>query len=247
MEPIKPEWREQFRVIREKLAHGDNATQKEIDKIRSDWEKILKPNKEKEMEDFALVNSRGETTSIIAQRWLCHLFALRHRCSHVLLQWESPMLGNVLILQVQSWDKSDSPGHIDISAAGHVRGDETHESTAYKEMEEELGITEEDLRGRELVPVHEYLYSGAREEDDFYNEEWRKIFAGEITTEKLAKIKFTDKEVVGLYFCPAREARNLLKQWEDWKKSNKPNKKAIPIASTLGKSLDWCLQRGLKM
>ena len=156
---------------------------------------------------------------------------MRHRCIHILLRWKSPDLGDVFILQVRSWTKSDSPGHLDISVGGHIVGESQSIviQTAYKEMEEELGITQSDLIGRKLFFSAEYESKNKDELRYFYNTEWRFVFKGEISTNRFDKIRFNDNEVVGIYLCPESEAIELLRQ------------KVIPIANALKESLQYCI------
>ncbi|MBN2440109.1 MAG: NUDIX domain-containing protein [Spirochaetales bacterium] len=219
--------------LRSSLLYGDTISQKEIDELVKEWEpfrKDLRPHEKKEI--FTLVDSKGKIKDTKAPRWLCHLFGLRHKCVHVLLEWKSSKLGNVFILQIRSWTKTDSPGELDISVGGHVSGEGIGDSivTAYKEMEEELGISKQDL-------IHQKLYfkSGYQneletcEEKQFYNMEWRDIYVGGVTTEVLDKIYFNDNEVVGVYLCPESQVSHLLQQ------------KTIPMASALKESLPRCL------
>ncbi len=239
MSQLYPEWIKELSELRSQLAKGDNTTQAQLDEVCKNWEKrkkLLIPG-EKE-ESFTLVDSQGREMQLTSPRWLCHLLGLRHRCAHVLLQWQSPGLGRVFILQVRSWTKSDSAGHLDISVGGHVQGNapSASEETANREMEEELGLTRADLKGGKLISLGGYESYDECAQDNFYNAEWRDVYVGEITTTGLDKIHFKDNEVVGLYFCPESEASNLLKQ------------KLIPIASALELSLPRCLscpQRGL--
>lgn len=219
---------DKLRELRDTLKKGENTSQIELDELCKIWENRIKPS-EKDKELFVLVDSKGNfiQPKLTAPRWLCHLLALRHRCVHILLQWENPTLGDVFMIQVRSWDKTDSPGHLDISIGGHVVGEASSHETAYKEMEEEFGITKADLRNGELNHSSGYESYNERFEDNFYNAEWRDVYLGEIAT--LDKIHFRDKEVVGLYLCPKSEAKNLLLQ------------KHIPIASALELSLPRCL------
>lgn len=221
-----------FDAVRVRLNHGDNATQAQLDSICEELKEIREKLRPKEKDEaFHLVNNKGIDTSLVAPRWLCHFLGLRHRSVHILLKWKSPRLGSVFVLQVRNWGKSDSPGHLDISVGGHVTIDEKNNAiiTAYKEMNEELGISKEDLIDRELVFCKGYEYFNKRDDENFYNNEWREIYVGEFTTSGFDKIRFNDKEVVGIYLCPEYEAKKLLSQ------------KLIPIASALEKSLPFCL------
>jgi 8-oxo-dGTP pyrophosphatase MutT (NUDIX family) len=214
--------------LRESLKKGETASQEQLDRICKIWEKRVAPS-DKDKELFVLVDSKGNFTQpkLTAPRWLCHLLALRHRCAHVLILWQSPSLGRVFVLQVRGWDKSDSPGHLDISVGGHVQEEAAPEQTAYREMREEIGIRKDNLKGGKLIPHSGYESYNERAEDNFYNAEWRDVYLGEISS--LEKIRFKDKEVVGIYLCPESEAENLLEQ------------RFIPVASALELSLPRCL------
>jgi 8-oxo-dGTP pyrophosphatase MutT (NUDIX family) len=225
----------ELQKLRQELKRGDKTSQDRLDAIHDHLKKFKKALvKDRSDELFVLVRSDGKSSQLTTPRWLCHLLGLRHRCAHVLLWWDSPQFGRTFILQVRSWAKSDSPGHLDISVGGHVKGNNSSEDTAYKEMKEELGIAKSDLMVRHLSYVGGYESFNSRENDNFYNAEWRDVYVGELTTRNLGKIQFKDKEVVGLYLCPNGQARKLLKQDK------------IPIASALDLSLPKCMKVGMK-
>ena len=222
---------EELSVLRVQLARGERATQGELDAIAETWtpfQGMLRPGEKEEV--FSLVDAAGQPLPLRAPRWLCHLLGLRHGCAHVLLEWSSPAMGRVFVLQVRSWTRGDVTGHLDISVGGHVCEGISSRDAAYQEMEEELGLTRADLRGRDLVFCQGYESYDECREKYFYNAEWRDVYIGEITTAGLEKIRFADQEVVGLYFCPEPEARNLLTQEQ------------LPIASGLELSLPHCLR-----
>lgn len=216
--------------LRVELNAGDSANQSRITEIQytlQDFKEELLPNEKDEV--LRLVDPDGNDRNLRAPRWLCHLLGLRHRSIHIILQWQSPSLGKVFILQVRSWNKFDSPGQLDISVGGHVVIDTDKLKAAYREMEEELGITIEHLKNGELTYQKGYKVLEEQEEKNFYNTEWRDIYIGEISTESLNQIRFNDNEVVGLYLCPESQAQHLL------------NQKIIPMASALRDSLQLCI------
>ena len=216
--------------LRAELNAGDSTNQNRITEILyalQDFKEELLPNEKDEI--LRLVDPDGNNRNLRAPRWLCHLLGLRHRSVHIILQWQSPGLGKVFILQVRSWNKFDSPGQLDISVGGHLVGDMDKLEAAYREMEEELGITIEHLKSGRLVYREGYEISEKQEENNFFNTEWRDIYRGEISTESFNQIRFNDNEVVGMYLCPESQAQNLL------------NQKIIPIASALRDSLPLCL------
>jgi isopentenyldiphosphate isomerase len=233
MKDKKPNQRhiDELRKLRSKLSYGDNTTQSELDLLHDKFSEY-KPLADSAGEIFSLMDSQGKITGLTASRWLCHLLGLRHRSVHVLLQWQSPGMGNVFILQVRSWQKSDSPGCIDISVGGHVTTDIASSrvvDSAYREMKEELGLDRQNLIGKELLFQTGYESYDENESKNFYNAEWRDVYLGRLLTQNFNKLKFSDKEVVGLYLCPESEAKNLLSQT------------VIPIASALKLSLPFCL------
>lgn len=187
---------------------------------------------DKSNETLIIVDANGVASGKYAPRWFCHLIGLRHRSVHILLNWNSPNLGIVYVLQIRSWYKVDSPAHIDISAGGHVIGKKSRSSieSALRELEEELGINKSDLVNNNLVYKTGYSIDNAPKTEFFFNNEWRDIYIGELQTNGLEKIQFNDNEVVGLYLCPQKEALKLL------------NQSYLPIANALKNSLPFCLQ-----
>jgi hypothetical protein len=217
--------------LRAKLSRGDNATQAHLDAIVAQAERNREsqgPRGSKEI--LELVKSDGSPLNLVAPRWLCHLLGLRHACSHVILSWQSPAMGTVFILQVRSWNKSDSPGHVDVSVGGHIKLRCSATETAYVEMEQELGIARRDLDHGTLRHMGGYESFNERPEEAFYNAEWREVYVGGIAPETLTRIQFRDREVAGLYLCPETEARNLLDQ------------RHLPLTSSLMLSLPMCLR-----
>ena len=222
---VPKEWLNELRAAREQFDHGDGAitTQEQLDAFEKGWKSRrdkLRPG-EKE-EDFELVDRVGKPLGIHARRWICHLLGLRHRCAHVLVRWTTPGLGRVLVLQVRSWSKPDSPGHLDISVGGHAVGKLSSEQTAHQEMEEELGISRDFLIGCKLLSRGGYANDlDERPEKNFYNVEWRDVYLADLIPSHFSDLRFNDDEVAGLYLCPELQAKSLL------------DRKQLPIASAL--------------
>jgi isopentenyldiphosphate isomerase len=170
-------------------------------------------------EDFVLVSNNGEITGVTAPRWLCHLIGLRHTAAHVVLHFKAKA-GSLYLLQVRSWEKSDSPGHLDISVGGHVKCGSTPQLTAIEEMNEEVGFELNDIVNHKLLKILEYsTYNSSG--NWFHNNEWCEVFEAELNVASLSKLQFLDGEVVGTHLCPQSELSMLLKQ------------KYIPIAPAL--------------
>lgn len=194
----------------------------EMTKAFSNWTEFIP---EKSSEQLHLVNKDGSFKNLVAPRWLCHLFGLRHHCSHIFLIWRDSSMGDVLILQLRSWNKQHAPGQLDVSVGGHVKIGQNGESAALMELKEELGLNLCDLK--EGVLRHVLCYENYNENPNeyFYNTECRDIYEAGISTEFLARINFKDKEVSGLYFLPLNDSRSILQQ------------NSIPITSSLKNSL----------
>lgn len=225
---------EELRNIRSNLQRGDSATQAELDRLHDRLSMNHVPTGTQN-ELLPLVNSEGTVTELRASRWLCHLLGLRHRSVHVLLQWHSPSMGNVFIFQIRSWQKIDSPGCVDISVGGHVTcnvDSPTAIDSAYREMNEELGLDKQNLIDKHLLFKAGYESYDEDDSKDFHNAEWRDVYLGRLDTNEFNRLRFIDNEVVGLYLCPESEAERLLSQT------------IIPIASALKLSLPYCLQSG---
>ena len=218
--------------LRQELHCGDAI--RDEDQIR-ELVNHLAPRREElrpgeKVEDFELVDAAGNSRELLVPRWLCHVLQLRHRCAHILITFFHPGLGRTYLLQVRSWKKSDSPGHLDISAAGHVVSSDSVEEAARAELREELGVGVQDLAGGTLRNLGGYEHCESRPKDNFFNCEWREVYTGNLTPEGFQSLHFADGEVSGLYLCPEVQAAMLLE------------KGTIPIASALRLSLPICLR-----
>ena len=223
---MQTQHQKQLTQLREKYQTNHVISQHEVHKIEELFlpyrSKILANEKE---ETFDLLDDKGQTTGVTASRWLCHLIGFPHKSANILFKWTSPKLGSVFILQVRSWEKSDAPGAVDLSIGGHVTAGKTVLETAYQEMEEEMGISIHDVVNQQLENLGGKFTYTAKPEFQFYNHEWSELYLAELKTDALEKIYFQDGEVVGLYFCPEKEAINLLK------------KSRFPLATALQKGL----------
>lgn len=98
---------------------------------------------------FDLVDLQGNVTGR-AGRSVCHQNrGLLHRAVHVLV---FDRLGRIF-LQKRSANKDIQPDKWDTSVGGHVMLGETPVQGAAREMQEELGIT-----GQQLMPAYEYIW-----------------------------------------------------------------------------------------
>lgn len=107
------------------------------------------------MEILDIVDENGEPIGEQIDRETAHKKGIRHRTSHLWVARviegkldENATLDDVeLLIQVRSMDKDSHPGKLDISSAGHIPAGTGYETSAVRELSEELGIaaTEEEL------------------------------------------------------------------------------------------------------
>ncbi len=215
----------------EEIRRNERLEQREITRLASIWRARLSPQ-EGEEELFDVCDTSGVPTGITAPRWLCHLLGLRNRATHIILRSHQ----NMLVLKVQSPHKADWPDHIDTSVGGHVRAGQTFLDAGTTEMEQELGLPAENLVSwlvdGKLTPVGEpYERTDYRPSTPpFRNRQVNRIYAGQLTPEGLANIRFRDGEVSALYLCTDAEARRLLEAG---------TRIAPGLAHTLPRYLDW--------
>lgn len=181
---------------------------KHVEKLK-EYKEYLRPNDKDEL--LEIVQPNGESLDFVAPRWFCHLLGLRHKCIHLLLRWN-----NFIILQTRDWNKVDNPGYLDLSVGGHIIDKDTAIKSAYKEMNEELGLNKSDIMRlfyrRTLHHISGYSFSEINERNNFYNNEWCEVYSAELQLDSISNIKFSDGAVVGLYLCPIDQIGNLLSQ-----------------------------------
>ncbi len=120
-------------------------------------------------EIFELVDHEGMVIGT-APRGECHNNpSLLHRAVHILV-WNSE---GKLFLQHRSADKDIQPDKWDTSVGGHFAVGETPEMAAKREMEEELGIKDADLKF-----LYRYLWQTDRESELVYT--FATIYDGNI-------------------------------------------------------------------
>jgi 8-oxo-dGTP pyrophosphatase MutT (NUDIX family) len=218
--------------IRGSLMHGQQATQAVLDAISVEIAPARGEFRPKDKDELLpLFDNDGKNLDRQAPRWVCHILGLRHRCAHILLTWRSPSLGEVLVLQIRSWRKDDSPWCVDISVGGHMTAaDPDSEQVALAEMLQETGLTLADLDGP-LTYLGGYSFDEARPDEIFYNSEWRDVYVAHVRQDRFGAIRFADGEIAGMVLVPMKDADDLLRQ------------RIMPMASALTHSLPKCLGR----
>ena len=124
----------------------------------------------KNIELFDLVDENDNVIGTVTREEVHGNPSLIHRVAHVLVFNSS----GYLYLQKRADDKDVQPGRWDTSVGGHVDSGEEYAAAAYREMKEELGIT--DTR---IEPVHKYLHSNEFESE--YVSTFKAVWDGTIT------------------------------------------------------------------
>ncbi len=108
----------------------------------------------KEMELLDVCGKDGETTGHVKERGMVHQDGDLHRTVHIWVIRKRADGGLDVLLQKRGEHKDAYPGCYDISSAGHVQAGDDFETSALRELEEELGIIaeKEDLR---FIGFHE--------------------------------------------------------------------------------------------
>ena len=175
-----------------------------------------------------------DETKVLPARWLCHFIGLRHRCAHIFI--EDPCFSNCTLIQIRSFKKEDSPGCFDIAVGGHAKDDEEISVTAMNELKEELGLDRCDFDPLfdNKIEIGGYAY-GNDERENFYNYEYRYVFAIRLKSPGIERISFTDKEVAGIVVMRVPELFELFKRhYEEQEKK---------VASGLLKSLTYYIEK----
>lgn len=94
------------------------------------------------MEYLDIVDMNGEPTGEVVERSKAHLLGIRHRTSHVWIYRIKNGKPQIL-LQKRCMTKDSFPGCYDISSAGHIPAGDAYETSALRELEEELGVKAE--------------------------------------------------------------------------------------------------------
>lgn len=127
----------------------------------------------------------GTPTGIIKPRSLVHRDGDLHGCSHIwvmrMIEEEGVFRCQVL-LQRRSYGKDSFPGLWDISSAGHLDPGETYESGAYRELEEELGVSRGDISGERLRYLFLFRneYQGEFYGKPFHDNELDAVYLAEV-------------------------------------------------------------------
>lgn len=142
----------------------------------------------KELELFDICDEEGKPTGKITERSVAHSTGTRHRTAHVWVVRKNEKDETELLMQKRSAQKESYPLCYDISAAGHAKAGDDCETTAYRELEEELGITADsgELKFAGLFDSGEvrYEFNGK----PFFEQEisWVYVYDKEVDISQLA-------------------------------------------------------------
>lgn len=154
-------------------------------------------------EYLEIFKSTGETTGRSCTKNYAHSKGIWHQTAHCWFVYQDVDGIDKIIVQKRSLNKSNWPGRIDITAAGHVMYKETPVEGCLREIKEELGIT---------LKTSDLLYAGRRIcVEDFQvgslNREFQEIYFYRC---RLSELKFNcNQELSGLFIVSVDEALEL--------------------------------------
>jgi isopentenyldiphosphate isomerase len=219
MIPLSPDQLRDAHALVANLNRGETLTQRDLDALDARWAPILQPSARDCRERFSIARPDGETTGISGPRWIFHLFGLLHRAAEIALATPT----GLILLQRRSPTKDNWPGAFDMTVAGHIPQREdgssmSFEEGAWKEIEEEIGLSLQnagtDLVEGRLTPVGKpyFCYEGEWQRNPpFFDAEVRQVFAGTLTGDGLARIRFADGEVAGMLLATVDTAWGTLR------------------------------------
>ena len=160
------------------------------------------------MEKLKLFNEDGSETGLSKDRNMVHRDGDLHGSAHVWVVQDIDNGDFNVLLQRRSPDKDAFPNCYDTSCAGHVSEGETFESTAQRELEEELGI-------RPAAPPVFLFDHRVRWEEDFHgrrfvNNEIDRVFMLETADVRLER--FQKEEISALCWQKASDVLAALRK-----------------------------------
>jgi 8-oxo-dGTP pyrophosphatase MutT (NUDIX family) len=134
------------------------------------------------------------------------LAGLRHRA--VLIVLDHPSRADLVLMQVRSPNKLESPGCFDLPVAGHVPGLSTPEAALSAEMAQELGLRPGDVADLRLIGAYDAPPPDAAAPR--CNAEYRLVFGGRAAQGLAERVWFSDGEVAALAIFSRAELRALV-------------------------------------
>jgi len=155
------------------------------------------------MKEFNVINEDDEIIGVDTRENI-HKNGLLHREIHI---WIFNDRGEIL-LQRRSNTKDTYPGLLDVSVGGHVEIGEDYETTAIREMGEEVGIKAEK---NDLIFLDKLRRSAVDIKTGAKNNTTRKIFAYQYNG-PAADLKIEAGEATSLEFWPLEKILNLTEE-----------------------------------
>jgi isopentenyldiphosphate isomerase len=160
---------------------------------------------------------------LLIARWLCHLAGFRHTSIHLFI--EHPELKDYLFVQVRAVDKPESPACFDLPVAGHIVGTDSAKESLFKELQDEINLTPDDIADLEMLDC--YDYDEEPKKASFQNVEFRMVFRSRLKNDSLLKIKFNDHEVAAICMFSIAELQDMINRFPERIASGL--KKSFPI------------------
>ena len=161
-----------------------------------------------EEEQLAIVDETGRISGKSVPRKEAHEKGILHGASHVFLYRTGATGAPEILLQRRSPQKDSFPGCLDISSAGHVEAGMNFESTAQKELREELGlqVQQEALTYAfsQIIETRNYFHGAV-----FHNREFNKVYLLERDVE-IAALQLQKEEVSEVLWIDADEIAQRL-------------------------------------
>ena len=158
-------------------------------------------------------NDRPVRAGTKQEAWDQGLF---HRVVRIMIENDQ---GEVL-LQLRAPDKDIFPDCWDNSAAGHVDAGEDYEEAAYRELEEELGVT-----GQELAEIGKY-HSNETIEGKTFNR-FVKVYKLKLNLDP-ASLRLEEGKVVAVKWMPLSEVKQYVAEHPD------------KVSDGLRHVMEWC-------
>ena len=164
----------------------------------------------REMELFDLCDEKGRPTGHVMERSMVHRLGMLHRTVHIWVVQKNPDGSIEVLLQKRCESKDSYPGCYDISSAGHIHAGDDFESSAIRELEEELGIraNPHDLR---FIGIHEGSIEAAFYGEDFKDHEISAVYLYEKPVD-LEELTLQKSEVDSVMFMKYEQIHQGMKE-----------------------------------
>ncbi len=175
------------------------------------------------MEVFDLYDENNQPLNQAKERKKVHQDGDWHRTSQV---WVINEKGEVLC-NLRSWSKDLFPDYWDLTIGGHVITGDSYESTAVREMEEELGV---DIKESELIFLSDEKVEGVDIINNLIDREHVRLFLYH-TRKNINEFKVQKDEIEKIVFISIENLYRIIRH------QNSSDFKIVPIKHHLPKIL----------